>query len=548
MSLRPRLAGAVFWPEEAQRRFREAGLWRGQTVAQWFQERARLFAENVALIDGPRRVSYAELASNVARLAGGLQAQGVAELDRVIVQLPNSLELVEMLLALSWLGAVPVLALPAHRRAELAAFAARARATTLIVPGRHAGADMLAVAREVQREQPSLRRIIVHEPQGALAEPLLSLASLRAHAAVPPSAQTLACDVALLQLSGGSTGVPKLIARTHDDYLYSVRQSARVCELSERTRFLAALPMTHNFTLSSPGILGVFDAGGCVVACAHPLPAIALGLLLEERISLVASVPSLAQAWLEAKPRYLRDIALPELTLQVGGARLDPQLARDLLDGFGCRLQQVFGMAEGLVNYTRATDPVDVVCQTQGRPMSEHDELRVVSPETPDGPALPAGELGELQTRGPYTIRGYFDDPEVDAKAFTRDGFYRTGDLVRVTESGNLSVEGRLGDRILRGGEKIAPQEVEEYLRAHPSVRDVAVVGISDAIWGQKSHAFLILAEGATLTAPEARAHLRERGLAEFKLPDVVHVVSELPRTKVGKTDRVALRARPATG
>ena len=543
-----RLPGAVFWPEEAQRRYREAGLWRGQTLAQWFQERAQLFAENVAVVDGSRRVSYAELESNVARLAGGFLARGVAELDRVIVQLPNSLELVEVLLALSWLGAVPVLALPAHRRAELSAFAARARATTLVVPSRNAGADMLEIAREVQREQPSLERIVVHEPQGVLAAPLLDLAVLRAYAPVPASAQTLASDVALLQLSGGSTGVPKLIARTHDDYLYSVRQSARVCELSEQTRFLAALPMTHNFTLSSPGILGVFHAGGSVVACPHPLPAIALRLLLEERITLAASVPSLAQAWLEAKPRYLRDIALPELTLQVGGARLDPQVARELLAGFGCRLQQVFGMAEGLVNYTRATDSLDVICETQGRPMSEHDELRVVLPENPDGPALPAGELGELQTRGPYTIRGYFDDPEADAKAFTRDGFYRTGDLVRVTASGNLSVEGRIGDRILRGGEKIAPQEVEEQLLRHPSVRDVAVVGVADATWGQKTHAFLILAEGATLTAPQARAHLRERGLAEFKLPDVVHVVAELPRTKVGKTDRAALRARHATG
>jgi 2,3-dihydroxybenzoate-AMP ligase len=539
----PRLAGAVGWPDDIARRYRELGLWRGQSLAAWFDERARLFADNVALIDGVRQVTYRELRSSVARLASGLLRAGIRELDCVVLQLPSSLELAQTLLALTWMGAIPVLALPAHRRVELAEFAQRSRARALIVAARHGGTNMLEVALEVQRQQPSLTALIALDGERPVPSPFTSLSSLLAEKEAPLLETTRGSDVALLQLSGGSTGVPKLIARTHDDYLYSVRASAAVCELSTETRFLAALPMTHNFTLSSPGVLGVLEAGGSVVACPHPHPEQVLKAFREHRITLAASVPSLAQAWLEAKSRYLGDERLPWLTLQVGGARLDSRLARDLLAGFGCRLQQVFGMAEGLVNYTRFTDPDDIVCETQGRPLSPYDELRVAPLDDPEGASLPPGELGELQTRGPYTIRGYFDADEINRSAFTRDGYYRTGDVVRITGSGNLVVEGRLGDRILRGGEKIAPQEIEQHLRQHARVRDAAVVGRPDALLGQKSHAFVTLdGPDARLTLAEARSFLRARGLAEFKLPDAVHIVPELPRTQVGKTDRAALR------
>jgi 2,3-dihydroxybenzoate-AMP ligase len=547
----PRLPGAVGWPADVARRYRELGLWRGESLAGWFDERARRYADNVAVVDGDRSTSYRELRSAVARLATGLRRAGIRELDCVVLQLPNSLELVQALLALTWLGAVPVLALPAHRRIELGEFVGRSRARALIVPARDGATDMLEVALQVQRDRPELRTLIAFDPGRAVPEPFVSLTALLTETELPLLASTGGPDVALLQLSGGSTGVPKLIARTHDDYLYSVRESAALCELSPQTRFLAALPMTHNFTLSSPGVLGVLDAGGAVVVCVQPHPSRVLRAFIEHEITLVASVPALARAWLEAKPRCLGDLRLPQLTLQVGGARLDSDLARELRAAFGCGLQQVFGMAEGLVNYTRFSDSEAVICETQGRPLSPWDEIRITQPEHPEGPALPPGEVGELQTRGPYTIRGYFDAAAADAgrSAFTRDGFYRTGDLVRLTESGNLVVEGRIGDRILRGGEKIAPAEIEDELRRHPRVRDVAVVGLPDALLGQKSHAFVMLDRAdATLSLAELRSFLRGHGLAEFKLPDALQIVAELPRTKVGKTDRAALRDGQPSG
>ncbi len=547
----PRLAGALPWPESAAERYRSLGLWQGQTLSEWLAERAERFAERIAVVDGAERVSYRELAQRVEVLARGFHALGLGDLERVVVQLPNGVALLETLFAVARLGAVPVLALPAHRAVELGAFCARASASVLVLPERHGASDMRPIARTLLAEHSALRNIVVHGNPDDADQRFVPLTRLRdgslSRGVELPAARHCSSDVLLLQLSGGSTGVPKLIPRTHDDYLYSVRQSAEVCELDAQTRFLAALPMTHNFTLSSPGVLGALHVGGTVVACPHPSPDLVFSLLEGERVTLAAAVPSLVRAWVDAKRRCIGERQLGTLTLQVGGAKLEESLALAAIDTLGCKLQQVFGMAEGLVSYTRPSDPLEVVTTTQGRPMSPYDELRIVDPDAPEL-EVPDGAIGELQTRGPYTIVGYYEDRSTDARHFTTDGFYRTGDLVRRTPAGNLVVEGRIGERILRGGEKIAPIEVEEHLLAHPAIRDAAVVGAPDVLLGQRSHVFVVLADvRATLSTAEARRFLRERGLAEFKFPDVVHVLSEMPRTHVGKTDKKSLRARLET-
>jgi 2,3-dihydroxybenzoate-AMP ligase len=541
----PRLVGAVAFPREFAEAYRASGLWEGESFGTWFRARAQRFADRTAIVDGPVRLSYRELGQRVHGLALVFRELGIAPLDRVVLQLPNSADMLEVLLSLLYVGAVPVLALPAHRRVELESFCLRADASALILDAQHRGSDMLAVAAAVRESCPELGQVIVRGNLLDFQRDFTSLLSLqrRAESASGTLPEIDASEVALLQLSGGSTGIPKLIPRTHDDYLYSVRASAALCGLSEHTRYLAALPMSHNFTLSSPGVLGTLHLGGCVVSCPHPSPEVVFGLLVNEGITITSAVPSLARAWLDARTRYARSLELGQLTLQVGGAKLDEALARSIRSSLGCKLQQVFGMAEGLVNYTRLDARDELVLTTQGRPLSPFDEVRVVDPLHPESDPLPPGVVGELQTRGPYTFRGYYDDRANDARHFTSDGFYRTGDLVRRSAEGDLTVEGRLGERILRAGEKIAPEEVEQHIRAHPLVRDAAVVGLPDLELGQRSHAFVVLEESrAKLTMPELRGFLRQRGLADFKLPDAVHLVDDLPRTMVGKTDKTALK------
>jgi 2,3-dihydroxybenzoate-AMP ligase len=533
------MSGADFtpWPEDLAREYRERGWWRGQTLGAFLRELAERHGERTALVCGERRWSYRELDRRADRLAAGLLALGLVPGERVVVQLPNIAEFFAVCFACFRLGLIPVMALPGHRRAEIGAFCETAEASAYVIADRHEGYDYRNLAREVLALAPSLRHVIV---AGEAAE-FTSLDSLYAEPRALPDPDSGA--VALLQLSGGSTGTPKLIPRTHDDYLYSVRASVDICRFDADTAFLAALPVAHNFPLSSPGTLGTLHAGGRIVLLPRPDPAAAFALIAAESVTHVALVPALLLVWLEAV-RGERP-ALDSLRLvQVGGASLAPEVARRVRPTFGCTLQQVFGMAEGLVNYTRLDDDEAVVMETQGRPISPGDEIRIVDDEDLD---LPEGETGHLLTRGPYTIRGYWRADEYNRLAFTGDGFYRTGDLVRRRPDGNLQVMGRAKDQINRAGEKIAAEEVERYLLSHPQVRNAALVSIPDAWLGERSCAFVELA--GTATEPPARLaldlklHLRDRcGLAIHKIPDRFEFVDHLPLTAPGKVAKQQLR------
>lgn len=195
-------------------------------------------------------------------------------------------------------------------------------------------------------------------------------------------------------------------------------------------------------------------------------------------------------------------------------------------------------MAEGLVNYTRFGDSDHLVFTTQGRPISEDDEIKVVDS---DGMPVAIGEVGALVTRGPYTFRGYYRSPTHNANAFDKEGFYHSGDLVQMTEEGYLRVVGREKDQINRGGEKIAAEEIENLLVAHNDILHAALVSMPDEIMGEKSCAFIVVTN-TDLRPVTLRKYLREMGVADFKLPDRFEIVAGLPVTPVGKIDKKRLR------
>ena len=456
------LDGCTPWPAEFAVRYREAGYWTGETFSDFVTDRTRRFADRLAVVGAGQRWTYAELGERSAVLATGLARLGIAAGDRVVVQLPNIPELFEVVFALFRLGALPVYALPAHRAHEITHLCTTAQAKALIIPDRHAGFDYRTMAAQLRHAGTAPEHVVVvGEPGG-----FTPLAELRADRPDPGVfTRPEASDAAFLQLSGGTTGLPKLIPRTHDDYLYSVRASAEICALGTDTVYLAALPAVHNFPMSSPGFLGTFHAGGTVVLAPNPSPDTAFSLIETERVTITAVVPPIALQWLDAVEhgsQSHRDLSSLRV-LQVGGAKFAPEAARRVRPVLGCTLQQVFGMAEGLVNYTRLDDPDDIITTTQGRPISPDDEIRIV--DDADRP-VPDGEVGHLLTRGPYTIRGYYRAEEHNATAFTPDGFYRTGDLVRRTPTGHLVVEGRAKDQINRGGEKVSAEEVENHILA----------------------------------------------------------------------------------
>jgi 2,3-dihydroxybenzoate-AMP ligase len=526
------------WPVDFAARYRQAGYWRGEPLTHLLEKQVQAQPEAIALICGERQLSYAELDVQATYLAQRLANLGFAPGDRALVQLANQSEFYIVFFALLKAGVAPVNALFSHSRLELLAYAGQVRPRLFIGSRQHPLFVDDAFLDQLQVAIPELDTLLFDgdvDPAHSLSTWFEPVAAQHVYEPTP------ADQVAFFQLSGGSTGTPKLIPRTHDDYAYSVRRSVDICGFDRDTRYLCALPAAHNFALSSPGALGVFYAGGCVVLAADPGAATCFPLIARHRVSVAALVPPALSLWLQAAAEQRVELASLQL-LQVGGARLPEAQARRIGSELGCRLQQVFGMAEGLVNYTRLDDDEALIYGTQGCPMSPADEVRVLDRA---GNPVAVGEVGALLTRGPYTIRGYFQSPEHNAQAFDAEGFYRSGDLVRLRADGYLEVVGRIKDQINRGGEKIAAEEVENLLMAHPAITHAALVAMPDTALGEKSCAFVVSRDPA-LKSIALRKFLRGLGVADYKLPDRFEQLDQLPMTAVGKVDKTRLRQRIA--
>ena len=544
MRIEEPLEGHAPVPRPLAEAYRRKGYWKPPALGERLDAWAARSGSRIALVCGEERVSYAELALRADRLAAALAGIGVRRRERVLLQLPNRPELVVLAFALFKLGAIPVMALPAHRETEIRHFLQFTQAVAYCAPAELRGFDYLEMARAVAPQAPALRHVLD-------ASTLASLSRGTGAARLPPGSGPAPADVALLMPSGGSTGLPKLIPRTHEDYGYNIELSVALSGMDARTVFLAALPVAHNFSFATPGVLGTLLAGGTAVLAPSPSVECALPLVERERVTHTSVVPAVAIQWLDAAQCGRHDLSSLRV-LQVGGTRLAADTARRAERLLGATVQQVYGMAEGLNNVTRLDDPEDVRCETQGRPLSPDDELRIVGP---DGEPVPPGGRGELLARGPYTVRGYYKAPEQNAVSFTADGFYRTGDLVRMTPGGNLCVEGRIKDLINRGCEKISAEEIESLILAHPAVQNAAVVAMPDPLMGERVCAFVVPRPAAALTLQGLREFLADARIAPFKLPEWLEQLERLPLTGVGKVSKQALReliaaklaAQPAT-
>jgi mycobactin salicyl-AMP ligase len=527
-------SGFVPFPTDRARQYREAGYWTGRTVDSILGDAAAAWPDRTAVIDPNVSYTFADLNARADRIASTLADRGIVPGDRVLLQLPNTAQFAVALFGLLRAGAVPVMCLPGHRYAELSHFAEVSGAVGLVIADRVAGFDHRELAHELMSANPALTHVFVDGEPGPF-ESWSELADFdgptRDRAAVDTSTP------ALLLVSGGTTGLPKLIARTHDDYVYNATACAKECGLTGDDVYLVALPAGHNFPLACPGLLGSMTVGATSVFTTDPSPESAFALCDRYGVTVTALVNALAKVWTQAcewEPVLPRTLRL----LQVGGSRMTPEEARYILDGLTPGLQQIFGMAEGMLNFTRPGDDVDVVVNTQGRPMSPHDEMRVVDES---GREVAPGEEGELLVRGPYTLNGYYRADEANARSFSPDGFYRTGDRVRIfadgPRAGYVEVTGRIKDVIHRGGETVSASDLEEHLFAHPAIYAAAAVALPDEYLGEKICAAVVFS-GPAITLNELNQFLDERGVSAHARPDVLVPLPTLPKTAVGKVDK----------
>ncbi|MFF3306004.1 (2,3-dihydroxybenzoyl)adenylate synthase [Streptomyces sp. NPDC002952] len=529
------------WSDEDAARYRAAGIWRGVPLGDALTAAAGTTPDRTAAVDRRRRVTHGQVHAEADEIARGLLARGVNPGDRVMVQLPNVVEFLTVTVGMFRAGIIPVFALPGHRTNEVRHLIEASGAIGYVTTDRFQGFDYRTLARHAAA-LPGVRTVVV----AGDGEEFTPLERIRAQGAgAGPLPRVDPSGVAFLLLSGGSTGKPKLIPRTHDDYVFNIAACAEALEFGADSVYLAANPAAHNAALGCPGVLGALLVGGKAVLAASPSPDEVFPLIGKEGVTHTTVVPALAALW--SRAAAVRPVDMKSVVLQVGSSKFDEQAAGRTQSALGCRISNWFGIGEGLLTYTRLDDPDEVVHATEGRPLSELDELRLVDEELRE---VPAGAVGELVTRGPYTIKGYWNAPEANATSFTPDGFFRTGDLARLTPEGNLVVVGRAKDVINRGGEKVSADEVEGHLRGHEAIEDAAVVARPDPELGEAVLAFVVPGGGAG-RAPslvEIKRYLAGRGLAAFKLPDEVRELPVLPRTPVGKIDKVALRAAVAAG
>jgi 2,3-dihydroxybenzoate-AMP ligase len=534
------LEGVVPFPPEFAKRYRERGYWADKSLAQEFEVIFERFAERVALIDRDRSITYAELGRLSSNLALHLLGAGLVPLDRVVVQLPNVAEFVILYFALQKIGCVPIAALVTHRYAEISQFVKISGATACVIPDGHGDCDYAEIVSRIRKESPTLKLgIILGEPR----EGFLSLSDMVATPAKLPESALSAIridptDPAVFQLSGGTTGIPKLIPRTHNDYAYNSKTAAGVCGVTADSILLIVLPIAHNLPLACPGVQGFMFHGGKVVLSASTKPDDICALIEKHRVTHLKVVPALLI-------RLLNDPAVKQHDLsslryiQSGGQRLQPEvrlLSRKLIPS--AFVQENFGMSEGLIMFVRIDDPEDVCLETVGRPVSPDDEVRITDDE---GREVPFGEVGELCCRGPYTLRGYFGVPDYNARTFTPDGFYRSGDLMRQHPSGNYMVEGRKKDLINRGGEKISAEEIENLILSHPAVKNVACIAVPDPDLGERMCACALLRDGASLRFDELKTFLLGKEIAKYKLPERLEILPDFPLSAFGKVSKKKL-------
>ena len=544
------LDGVVPFPPEFAERYRSEGYWQDRPLISVFDEIFERYADRTALIDDTMSVSYRELGERSRHLARHLLDLGFQPLDRVVVQLVNSVMFAYLYFALQRIGAIPILALPVHRRREVEQFVTLADARACAVPAQSKDFDYVKMVQGIMERHAVLERCLVQglEPSQSSEEFVSLEALMESEPSTPESAlgeiEIDPTDPAVFLLSGGTTGIPKLIPRTHNDYVYNSQLAASVCDIRDGDVLLLVLPVEHNLPLACPGMQGFLMKGARTVLSTSTRPEDVFRNVEQHRVTHIHVVPALLIRWIDHRSATKYDLSSLHI-IQSGGQRLQPEVrqrAQRLLPG--CFIQENFGMAEGLIMFVRIDDPDDVRRQTCGRPVCPDDEVFLVDE---DGAPVPQGEVGELIVRGPYTLRGYFRSPEYNARAFTADGFYRSGDLLRMDHTGNYIVEGRRKDLINRGGEKISAEEVENLILSHPSVLNVACVPYPDEVLGERMCACVVLKPGANLEFEELVEFLASMEIAKFKLPERLEVFEELPLSGFGKVSKKELVAMLGT-
>ena len=525
------------------------GFWRNLRVCDLIDRNAAIFPDRLAIADEATGVTWKELRIRVDRMALHLKDLGIEYGDFFVLQMANVVEFYYLFYALNRIGAVPVMSLPRHRTKEIDHLLKlhAARGMCVMVGEKF---DYIAMVEEMKNRHPYLKVKLAaggKAPEGWLGIDELMRREIEKDypadylAQFAPDPNDICCE----QLSGGSTGVPKGIPRTHNDYICMWDAYIGLAGFTDESICLVGIPVAHNAvfnTMSGPALL----KGGTIILTRSPRPKEQFALIEKFRVTTLQLIPIQIIYWKEAiEERKQYDLSSLRV-VSAGGQKVQPELVRWCLEDLGVDMVNPFGMSEGITIGNRWDSPKEPQMYTIGFPHIIAPELQVKIVDESNQPVKP-GEIGEMVVKGPSHFKGYFRNPEQNKLSFDEQGFFHSGDLMSQREDGRLVVEGRKGDVIKRAGENVYPEPVEALLLRHPKVVNTAVIGIPDARLGEKLCCFIQSKEGEAITFEEVGVYLKEKGMAVFQWPERLEIVTAWPLTAVNKIDKRSLRAHIAT-
>ncbi len=522
--------------------YRHQGSWSELSFGDALDQAAEKYPHQLAVIHQDDRLTYGQLKNLADKFALALMDLSLAPTERVLLQLPNWHEFAVAYFGVQKAGAIDTLLIDRYRPYEIGHIARLSGATSWIVPEKYHKTDYLPIIREVLAENPGLKNVILVRGQSDSPylnfEKLLNAAQLtdenlqRLHHRSPNPMQ-----VSHMGPTGGTTGLPKIVPRTHNDLICGSIHAAKAWDMDVDDRCLIAGPVGHDLCFSKGFLASMLTGGTTVFVDTINFDHIC-ATIQQEKITTIVWVPTLARRLVNFERLDRYDLSSLE-RMHCGGGVSQPDMIHDVIQKLGCRYHNGYGATEGMTTLTRSNDSLATILNSVGKPTCPHDTYRVVDFT---GQPVPVDTPGELQIKGPGVFTGYFNNPAENRKVFTPDGFFKTGDMAKIDAEGYVRLTGRIKDMINRGGESISATEIENLIIVHPQIEFVAVVPMPDRDLGERICAYVQPLPGAELDFQAVITFLKSRKVSVLQLPERIEIVKEIPTTKAGKLDKQALK------
>lgn len=524
--------------EQRRAAYRQQGLWGDASLADYWQQTARAMPDKIAVVDNHgASYTYSALDHAASCLANWMLAKGIESGDRIAFQLPGWCEFTVIYLACLKIGAVSVPLLPSWREAELVWVLNKCQAKMFFAPTLFKQTRPVDLILPLQNQLPQLQQIVGVDKL-APATSSLSLSQIIAdNTSLTMAITTHGDELAAVLFTSGTEGLPKGVMLTHNNILASERAYCARLNLTWQDVFMMPAPLGHA-TGFLHGVTAPFLIGARSVLLDIFTPDACLALLEQQRCTCMLGATPFVYDLLNVLEKQPADLSALRFFL-CGGTTIPKKVARECQQR-GIKLLSVYGSTESSPHaVVNLDDPLSRFMHTDGY-AAAGVEIKVVDDARK---TLPPGCEGEEASRGPNVFMGYFDEPELTARALDEEGWYYSGDLCRMDEAGYIKITGRKKDIIVRGGENISSREVEDILLQHPKIHDACVVAMSDERLGERSCAYVVLkAPHHSLSLEEVVAFFSRKRVAKYKYPEHIVVIEKLPRTTSGKIQKFLLR------